>query len=204
MTGVAHSSVASLGCSLVEAHLEINLSLAGTQLILSEGSFVLFSHFGAEGGSSELGMLLGLSCLKRNVKSVRYLGEVMWTYDASQGVQTQCHLWNVTSLKQICCLEDLFLGHSVFLDSSLEALHILHQLEVCATLLDLLDRSRCQFVCQTAKHLAVTQNVFVLAGRHFLAEHGKDPGEDFQFLILVTGLKSINRWWEFVNSNVFW
>lgn len=111
------------------------------------------------------------------------------TYDATQRVQAQRHLRNVAPLKQVGGLEDLLLRHAVLLDCRLEALHVLHQLEVGAALLDLFDRAGRQLVGQTAQHLAVLEDVLVLAGGHRLAEHGKHPRQHLQFLFLVARLK---------------
>lgn len=60
MAGVAESTVARLGSTLVEAHLQVELTLVGAQLLLGEGTLVLFGHLGSQSGASELGMLLRL------------------------------------------------------------------------------------------------------------------------------------------------
>lgn len=60
MAGVAEATVARLGSTLVEAHLQVELTLVGAQLLLGEGTLVLFGHLGSQSGASELGMLLRL------------------------------------------------------------------------------------------------------------------------------------------------
>lgn len=111
------------------------------------------------------------------------------TYDATERVQAQRHLRNVASLEQIRGLEDLLLGHTVLLDCRLEALHVLHQLEIGAALLDLLDRAGRQLIGQSAQDRAVLQHVLVLAGGQRLAEHRVDPSQHLQLLFLVAGLR---------------
>lgn len=60
MARVAEATVSRLRGTLVEAHLQIELTLMGTQLLLGEGALVLVSHLGSQSGSSEFGMLLRL------------------------------------------------------------------------------------------------------------------------------------------------
>lgn len=60
MTCVAHSAMARLRGTLVEAHLQVNLSLTGAQLLLGKRALILISHLRAECRSGVLGMLLGL------------------------------------------------------------------------------------------------------------------------------------------------
>jgi len=60
VTGVAEATVSGLGGALVEAHLQVELTLVGAQLLLGEGALVLVGHLGAQGGAGELGVLLRL------------------------------------------------------------------------------------------------------------------------------------------------
>lgn len=60
MARVAEATVSRLRGALVEAHLQIELTLMGTQLLLGEGALVLVGHLGSQSGSSEFGMLLRL------------------------------------------------------------------------------------------------------------------------------------------------
>lgn len=110
------------------------------------------------------------------------------THDATQGVQAQGDLGNVALLEQISRLEDLLLRHSVLLDRSLEALDVLHQLEVGALLLDLLHRSWGQLVDQLAEGDSVLQHLLVVSVEG-LSDHLGDPVEHLLLLFLVAGLK---------------
>lgn len=192
MTRVAHAAVAGLRGALVEAHLQVHLTLAGAQLFLGERALVLVGHLGAQRRASVLRVLLRLRAPQKEY--VKHSSAITknavcdQTYDATQRVQAQRHLRNVATLKQIGRLEDLLLGHAVLLDRRLEALHVLHQLEIGAALLDLLDRAGRQFVCQLAQPNAVLEDVLVLALRHRLADDGKHPGQHLQFLVLVARL----------------
>lgn len=98
-------------------------------------------------------------------------------------------MWNIATLKEIGSLENLLLGHTVLLHSSLEALNVLHQLEVGAALLNLLHRAGSQFIGQLAQPNAILEYVLVLATGHLLAKHCKDPVEDLLFLFLVAWLQ---------------
>lgn len=60
MAGVAEATVSRLGSTLVEAHLQVELTLVGAQLLLGEGALVLLGHLGSQSGARELGMLLRL------------------------------------------------------------------------------------------------------------------------------------------------
>lgn len=60
MTRVTEATVSRLRGTLVEAHLQVELTLVGTQLLLGEGALVLLGHLGSQSGASELGMLLRL------------------------------------------------------------------------------------------------------------------------------------------------
>jgi len=60
VTGVAEATMSGLGGALVEAHLQVELTLVGAQLLLGEGALVLVGHLGAQGGAGELGVLLRL------------------------------------------------------------------------------------------------------------------------------------------------
>lgn len=71
-------------------------------------------------------------------------------------------------------------------------LNILHQLEVCSALLDLLDASRCQFVGELAQNDSVAQDVLVVTRRNGLAQHGVDPFENLLLLFLVTLLRKMS------------
>lgn len=60
MAGVAETAVARLRCAFVVTHLEIELSIVGSELFLSEGTLVLVSHLGAELGTGPFRMFLSL------------------------------------------------------------------------------------------------------------------------------------------------
>lgn len=47
MTGVAKAAVPRLGCSLVEAHLQVQFTLMSAELLLSERTLVLLRHLGS-------------------------------------------------------------------------------------------------------------------------------------------------------------
>lgn len=47
MARVAESAMARLGCSLVEAHLQVELSFVGPELLIGELAFVLVRHLGS-------------------------------------------------------------------------------------------------------------------------------------------------------------
>lgn len=117
------------------------------------------------------------------------LGSQPATYNATQGVERKGHLWNIATLEKIGSLENLFLGHAVLLDCRLEALNVLHQLEVGAALLNLLHGARGQLIDQLAQPDAVLEDVLILAAGHLLAEHGEDPVEHLLFLFLVAWLQ---------------
>ena len=89
-------------------------------------------------------------------------------------MQAQGDLSDVALLEQVSSLEDLLLGHSVLLDGRLEALDVLHQLEVGSLLLDLLHRSGGDGVDQLAQDDAVLEHLLVLADQ-LLASDGLDP-----------------------------
>lgn len=97
-------------------------------------------------------------------------------------------MWDVATLKQVGSLENFFLWYAVILDRSLESLDVLHELEVCAALLDFLHSTRHDFVDQFAQNYAVFEDFFVIAFWDGLANDGKDPVEDFLFLFLVAWL----------------
>lgn len=60
VAGVAKSTVSGLGGTLVEAHLQVQLTLVGAQLLLGEAALVLVGHLGAQGGAGEFRVLLRL------------------------------------------------------------------------------------------------------------------------------------------------
>lgn len=192
VTRVSHTAVAGLRGALVEAHLQVDLTFAGAQLLLGERALVLVGHFRAQRRAVVFRMLLGLGGWKNYNQLAPgkciSVSNKHGTYYATQRVQAQRHLRNVATLEQISGLEDLLLRHAVLLDGRLEALHVLHQLEVGAALLDLLDRAGRQLIGQSAQHLAVLQDVLVLAGGHRLAEHGEHPRQHLQLLFLVARL----------------
>lgn len=68
---------------------------------------------------------------------------------------------------------------------------VLHELEVCASFLDLLDASWGQFVGKLAKDDSIAQNVLIVAGWYRLAQNGIDPVENFLLLFLVTLLPNV-------------
>lgn len=78
VTCVTHTAMSSLGCSLVEAHLQVEFSLVSAQLRFSERSLVLVSHFGSESGSGELWVLLG---------------------ESGQSIEAQSHLHNIATFE---------------------------------------------------------------------------------------------------------
>lgn len=110
------------------------------------------------------------------------------THQSGQGVQAKGDLSNVALLKQISGLENLLLRHTVLLDSSLETLNVLHQLEVRSLLLDLLDRSWSNNIDQLAKNNSVLQHILVVSAE-LLSGHLADPVQDLLLLILITGLR---------------
>lgn len=213
MTAVTHATVASLRCALVEAHLQIQLALAGTQLLFGKGTLVLFGHFRSQRGASVFGMQLGLRA--ENILETKFCDSFGKTYNSGQRVQAQSDLRDVATLKQIGCLEDFCFRHAVLLNGRLESmdkkktdinepythiskigfvpLNIFHQLKVGTTFLDFLDSSGRQFVGQTTQNSSVLKNVFVLTGWHRFAKHSKHPCQNFSFLILVTWLSGLKK-----------
>lgn len=167
MARVSERAESGLRRPLVVPHLEVELSLVRPQLFLGEGSLVLLRHLGPEGRSGVLGMLLR---------------------DPAEGVQRQHHLGYVPLLEQVGRLEDLLLRHAVLLDRVLEPLDVLHQLEVGALRLDLLDRTGLELVHQVAEDDAVLEDVLEFAARNRFAQDGEDPVEDLLFHFLVAGL----------------
>jgi len=65
VAGVAHTTVSSLRGALVEAHLQVELTLVGTELLLGEAALVLVGHLGSQCGASVLGVLLRLRIGKK-------------------------------------------------------------------------------------------------------------------------------------------
>lgn len=169
VTSVAESSVAGLGSTLVEAHLEVQLTLVGPQLLLGEGPLVLIRHLGSQRRSGELRMFLG---------------------DSSKRVQAQRDLGNVAAFEQVRRLEDFLLRDAVLLDGGLEPLDVFHQLEVGAAFLDLLNRARGQLVGQFAQDDAILEDVLVGTRGEFLPEDTRDPFENLLLLFLVAGRHS--------------
>lgn len=64
MAGVSEATDAGLGSSLVEAHLKVEFSVVGPELLLCEGTLVFVGHFRAKLGSSELWVLLRLKTMQ--------------------------------------------------------------------------------------------------------------------------------------------
>lgn len=104
VTGVSHATVTRLGCSLVEAHLQVQFSFVGAQLLFGESAFVLVCHFWAESWSSEFWVLLGKT---------------------SQRVEAQSDLSDVATFKQVSGLKNFLFWDSVLLDGGLESKRII-------------------------------------------------------------------------------
>lgn len=159
------------------------------KLFFGECTFVLVRHFGTERWAGVFWMLLS---------------------ETTQSVEAQGDLRNVATFKQVGGLENFFFWDSVLLDGGLESkksfpclvieektlknahkpLNIFHQLEVCATLLDLLDASWSQLVGKLAENDAILQDVFVLSSWNFLTQNSVDPFENFLLLLLVALLET--------------
>lgn len=114
------------------------------------------------------------------------------THQTGQSVQAESDLSNVALLEQVGGLEDLLLWHAVLLNSRLEALNVLHQLEVGSLLLDLLHGSGRDGVDQLAEDDAVLQHLIVFADQ-LLASDGRDPIQNLLLSVLVAGLKLEQR-----------
>lgn len=144
VTSVAEATMTGLGCALVVAHLQIQLALVGSQLLVGEATLILIRHLRAQAGAVVFWMFLS---------------------NSSQRVQRQCDLGDVPSLEQIRRLENFLLWYAILLDGRLEPLDVLHQLEVGTPLLDFLHRSGSQLVYQFAQHHSVPEYILVGTGR---------------------------------------
>jgi hypothetical protein len=67
-------------------------------------------------------------------------------------------------------------------------LNVLHELEICATFLDLLDRSRGHFVGEFAENDAILQNILIITFGNCLTQNGENPLENFLLLFLIAAL----------------
>lgn len=114
------------------------------------------------------------------------------THQSGQGQQAEGDLSNVALLEQVSGLEDLLLWHAVLLDASLEALDVLHQLEVGSLLLDLLHGAGGDRIDQLAEDDAVLQHLIVVADQ-LLSGHRADPIQHLLLGILVTGLQIVDK-----------
>lgn len=85
-------------------------------------------------------------------------------------------------------MEDLLLWQTVGLGGCLEPLDVLHELEVGAFGLDLLDGTRGEFVHEVAEDDAISENVVEVARGYRLSQTGEDPVQDFGFEFLVAFL----------------
>jgi len=164
---VAHSTETGLGGSLVAAGLQSDLTVsARLDLPLREVALVLLRHLRSDRRSLVLGVLLS---------------------SPSQGEQAQGHLRNIPGLEQVWGLEDLLVRDSVLLDGAQEGLHVLHQEEGGALLLELGNGVRCDLVDEPAEYDPVLEYVGVVPLGQRLLQHRRDPLHDFLFLFRVPG-----------------
>jgi len=99
VSSVAEGSDAGLTGAFVVTGLQTDVPFVGAQLLFGELTLVLFGHFRTQTRTSVLRMLLS---------------------ESTQSKEAESNLRNISPFVQICCLENLLLGDTIFLQTCLE------------------------------------------------------------------------------------
>lgn len=169
--------LACLGSTLVGASLQTDDGLASLELLLAEVTLALIGGLGAQEGTLEVVVLVGLQAGgNQSVNHTINHSFKCSTYSTAQSEDGVGDVGNVLLLVEIDGLEDIDIGHTVFLESLLEVVDVLHELELATRRVDLGHRVGGEGVDQLAQHLAVLEHILVcLAGGEFLANDGLNP-----------------------------
>lgn len=123
-----------LGSTLVGASLQTDDGLASLELLLAEVALALIGGLGAQEGTLEVVVLVGLQgegnqSINQSV-NLSGINQSCSTYSTAKSEDGVGHVGNVLLLVQIDSLEDIDIGHTVFLEGLLEVVDVLHELEL--------------------------------------------------------------------------